>query len=69
VLDLAVFVAVPDELQRARFAAFYHWKRLDPGTIDALWRERTENEWPAVDAQRDHADLVFAAAADGSRSS
>jgi histidinol-phosphate phosphatase family protein len=69
VLDLAVFVAVPDELQRARFAAFYHWKRLDPDAIDALWRERTDNEWPAVDVQRDHADLVLAAAAEGSRSS
>jgi mannose-1-phosphate guanylyltransferase / phosphomannomutase len=59
-LDLAVFVAVPDELQRERFAAFYGWKRLDPGAIEALWRERTADEWPAVDAQRNHADLVLA---------
>jgi histidinol-phosphate phosphatase family protein len=63
-LDLAVFVAVPEDLQRERFAAFYRWKGLDQNAIDALWRERVQDEWPAVDAQQDSADLVLASAAD-----
>jgi mannose-1-phosphate guanylyltransferase/phosphomannomutase len=58
-LDLTVFVDVPGDLQRERFAAFYRWKRLDQGAIDALWRERAADEWPAIDAQREHADLVL----------
>jgi mannose-1-phosphate guanylyltransferase/phosphomannomutase len=61
-LDLTVFVAVPEELQRARFAAFYRWKGLDLAAIDALWGERAADEWPAVDAQRGSADLVLAGA-------
>jgi mannose-1-phosphate guanylyltransferase / phosphomannomutase len=65
-LDLAIFVAVPPDLQRERFAAFYRWKGLDKDAIDALWRERSEDEWPSVDAQQDGADLVLAAAADRS---
>jgi uridine kinase len=63
-LDLAVFVAVPPDLQRERFVAFYRWKGLDQQAIDALWRERAEDEWPAVDVQRDGADLVLAPDAD-----
>jgi mannose-1-phosphate guanylyltransferase / phosphomannomutase len=59
-LDFVVFVAVPPELQQARFAAFYRWKGLDEPAIEALWRERAADEWPAVDAQRDGADLVVA---------
>jgi mannose-1-phosphate guanylyltransferase / phosphomannomutase len=59
-LDLAVFVAVPPDVQRERFAAFYRWKGLDQQAIDALWRERAEDEWPAVDAQQEGADLVLA---------
>jgi mannose-1-phosphate guanylyltransferase/phosphomannomutase len=62
-LDLAVFVAVPEELQHARFAAFYRWKGLDPAAIDALWGERAADEWPAVDAERGSADLVLAGTA------
>jgi uridine kinase len=58
-LDFAVFVAVPPELQRERFAAFYRWKGLDQQAIDALWRDRAEDEWPAVDAQQAGADLVL----------
>jgi histidinol-phosphate phosphatase family protein len=61
-LDVAVFVAVPPDLQRERFAAFYRWKGLDQQAIDALWRERAAEEWPAVDAQRDGAGLVLAPA-------
>ena len=56
-LDFAVFAAVPEELQRARFAAFYRWKGLDENAIDALWQERAADEWPAVDAQREQRRL------------
>jgi mannose-1-phosphate guanylyltransferase/phosphomannomutase len=63
-LDLAVFVAAPPNLQRERFAAFYLWKGLDRQAIEALWRERAEDEWPAVDAQQEGADLVLAPAED-----
>ena len=58
-LDFTVFAMVPAELQRARFAAFYRWKGLDENAIEALWRERAADEWPAVDAQRDSADFVL----------
>jgi mannose-1-phosphate guanylyltransferase / phosphomannomutase len=58
-LDLAVFVSVPQALQHERFTAFYRWKGLDRQAIDALWRERAEDESPAVDAQRGGADLVL----------
>jgi mannose-1-phosphate guanylyltransferase/phosphomannomutase len=61
-LDLAVFVAVPSDVQMERFAAFYRWKGLERPAIDALWHRRTEDEWPAVDAQRNGADLVLAPA-------
>jgi histidinol-phosphate phosphatase family protein len=60
-LDFAVYATVPEELQRERFAAFYRWKGLDPQAIDALWRERAADEWPAVDKQRTGADLVWSA--------
>jgi mannose-1-phosphate guanylyltransferase / phosphomannomutase len=63
-LDFAIFVAVPPDVQRQRFAAFYHWKGLDQKAIDALWCERAEDEWPAVDVQLDGADLVLTPAAD-----
>jgi len=63
-LDLAVFVALPPDLQRERFADFYRWKGLDRRAIDALWRERSEDEWSAVDVQQDGADLVVAPTAD-----
>jgi len=58
-IDLAVFVAVPGELQRERFQAFYGWKKLDRSAIEVLWRQRVEDEWPAIDAQRASADLVL----------
>jgi hypothetical protein len=63
-LDVAVFIAVPPDLQRERFAAFYRWKGLEEQDIDALWGERAADEWPAVDAQRDGADRVLAPVAD-----
>ena len=58
-LDFVVFSAVPPELQRARFLAFYRWKGFDENAIEALWRERAIDEWPAVDAQRDGADVIL----------
>lgn len=57
-LDFAVFVDVPVELQRTRFAAFYRWKGLNEAAIEALWLERAADEWPAVDEQRGSADFV-----------
>jgi mannose-1-phosphate guanylyltransferase / phosphomannomutase len=59
-LDVAVFVALPPAVQLERFAAFYRWKGLDQQAIDALWRERVADEWPAVDLQQAGADLVLA---------
>jgi mannose-1-phosphate guanylyltransferase / phosphomannomutase len=58
-VDLAVFVESPVAIQQTRFAAFYRWKGLDDSAIEALWHTRLEDEWPAVDAQRDFADLVI----------
>jgi uridine kinase len=58
-VDLAVFVASPEALLRERFTAFYAWKGLSRHDIDGLWERRASDEWPAVDSQRDHADLVL----------
>jgi mannose-1-phosphate guanylyltransferase / phosphomannomutase len=61
-IDLAVFVESPEEIQRARFSAFYRWKGLDDTAIETLWQGRLADEWPAVDAQRRHADLILTTA-------
>ena len=58
-LDFLVFATVPTELQRMRFAAFYRWKDFEDSAVEDLWRERSFDEWPAVDAQRDKADFVL----------
>jgi uridine kinase len=58
-VDLAVFVAVPANLQQERFQEFYEWKQLNHAAIEALWRERSADEWPAVDQQRQVADLIL----------
>jgi histidinol-phosphate phosphatase family protein len=63
-LDLTVFVDVPEKLQQRRFASFYRWKGLDQQTTDALWRSRVDDEWPAVDRQRDGVDLVVTTSLD-----
>ena len=57
-LDFVIFVDVPVELQRARFAAFYRWKGFNADAIEDLWRERAADEWPTVDQQRGTADLI-----------
>jgi mannose-1-phosphate guanylyltransferase/phosphomannomutase len=58
-LDIAVFVESPEALQRERFISFYTWKGLARHDIDQLWDRRASDEWPAVDLQRDHVDLVL----------
>jgi mannose-1-phosphate guanylyltransferase / phosphomannomutase len=58
-LDLTVFASVSEAVQRSRFTAFYRWKGFDQKAIDQLWRERAKDEWPAVDAQRSHANFVI----------
>jgi mannose-1-phosphate guanylyltransferase / phosphomannomutase len=62
IIDLAVFVESPTEVQHARFSAFYRWKGLDNAAIETLWLERLADEWPAVDLQRRHADLILTTA-------
>jgi mannose-1-phosphate guanylyltransferase / phosphomannomutase len=62
-LDLTVFAAVSDTVHRSRFTSFYLWKGLDHNAIGTLWRERVQDEWPAVDAQRDDADFVLTSGA------
>jgi mannose-1-phosphate guanylyltransferase / phosphomannomutase len=59
-IDLAVFVESPAEVQRSRFSAFYRWKGLDNAAIETLWQGRLADEWPAVDSQRRYADLLLA---------
>jgi mannose-1-phosphate guanylyltransferase / phosphomannomutase len=59
-LDYVVFVEPTEQLMRRRFYAFYGWKGFDENAIEALWRERSIDEWPAVDRQRDRADLIIA---------
>jgi mannose-1-phosphate guanylyltransferase / phosphomannomutase len=61
-IDLAVFVEGASEIQHARFSAFYRWKGLDNAAIETLWLERLADEWPAIDSQRRHADLILATA-------
>ena len=58
-IDVALFVEVPAPVQQSRFAAFYRWKGFDQKATESLWRQRCCDEWPAVDAQRETADLVI----------
>jgi uridine kinase len=60
-LDLVVFVTVRSEVQQARFSAYYRWKGFEQKAIEGLWRDRTREEWPAVDAQRSGLDLIIGA--------
>jgi mannose-1-phosphate guanylyltransferase/phosphomannomutase len=58
-VDLAVFVEAPKNVQRARFEALYRWKSFSDAATEELWRARSSEEWPAVDAQRASADLIL----------
>jgi histidinol-phosphate phosphatase family protein len=60
-LDLAAFVDAPEPVQRARFAALYRWKQFDDAAMEELWRARIADEWAAVDAQREHCDVIITA--------
>ncbi|MDB5601061.1 MAG: histidinol-phosphate phosphatase family protein [Xanthobacteraceae bacterium] len=58
-VDLAVFVEAPENVQRARFDALYRWKSFSDAATEELWDARSSEEWPAVDAQRASADLIL----------
>ena len=60
-LDLAAFVDTPEPVQRGRFAALYRWKQFDDAAMEELWRARIADEWAAVDAQREHCDVIITA--------
>jgi uridine kinase len=60
-VDLAAFVDTPEPVQRGRFAALYRWKGLDDAAMEKLWRARIGDEWAAVDAQREHCDVIITA--------
>ena len=58
-LDFVIFAALPTELNRVRFFAFYRWKGFDEDAIEDLWCKRSMEEWPAVDAQCGSADFIL----------
>jgi histidinol-phosphate phosphatase family protein len=58
-VDLAVFVEAPENVQRTRFEALYRWKDFSDTATEELWQARRTEEWPAVDAQRAFADLIL----------
>jgi mannose-1-phosphate guanylyltransferase/phosphomannomutase len=58
-IDLAAFVDTPEPVQRRRFAALYRWKQFDDAAMEELWRARIADEWAAVDAQREHCDVII----------
>jgi len=60
-IDLAAFVDTPEPVQRGRFAALYRWKGLDDAAMQELWHARIADEWAAVDAQREHCDVIITA--------
>jgi histidinol-phosphate phosphatase family protein len=57
-VDVAAFVDTPEPVQRRRFAAHYRWKGLDDAAMEELWRARMAEEWAAVDAQREHCNVI-----------
>ena len=60
-IDFAAFVEAPEPVQRGRFAALYRWKGLDDAAMEELWCARIAEEWAAVDAQREHCDMIITA--------
>jgi mannose-1-phosphate guanylyltransferase/phosphomannomutase len=63
-VDLAAVVEVPEAVMRARFDALYRWKRFDQAAIEDLWHARIADEWAAIDAQREHCDMIITTVAD-----
>ena len=57
-VDVAAFVDTPETVQRRRFAAHYRWKGFDDAAIEELWHARMADEWAAVDAQREHCNVI-----------
>jgi len=60
-LDLAVFVDVPDEVQSARFGEFCRWMGMTDVAAEKLRASRA-GEWRAIDLQRAEADLLLSGA-------
>jgi mannose-1-phosphate guanylyltransferase/phosphomannomutase len=60
-VDLTAFVDTPEPVQRRRFAALYRWKGFDDAAMEELWRGRIADEWAAVDAQREHCNVIVTA--------
>jgi mannose-1-phosphate guanylyltransferase/phosphomannomutase len=60
-LDLTAFVDTPDAVQRRRFETLYRWKGFDDTAMEELWRARIADEWAAVDAQREHCNVILTA--------
>jgi hypothetical protein len=58
-LDFVVFIEAPLDLLQSRFRAFYRWKGIEPDAIETLWEARISEEWPVVETQRDHANLII----------
>ncbi len=64
-LDLTIFVESPQDDLRRRFATLYRWKGLDDAAMEELWRARIVEEWAAVDAQREHCNMILSIPASG----
>jgi mannose-1-phosphate guanylyltransferase/phosphomannomutase len=64
-IDLTIFVESPQDDLRRRFAALYRWKGLDDAAMEELWRARIVEEWAAVDAQREHCNMILSIPASG----
>ena len=56
-----VFVDVPEPVQRRRFASLYRWKGFDNVAMEGLWGARIADEWAAIDAQREHCNVIIPA--------
>ena len=60
-LDVTAFVDVPEPVQRRRFASLYRWKGFDNVAMEELWGARIADEWAAIDAQREHCNVIITA--------
>jgi uridine kinase len=60
-IDVTAFVDAPEPVQRRRFAALYRWKGFDDAAMEELWGARIADEWEAVDAQREHCNVIITA--------